>query len=150
MMVATILSGITAFPVETELRWLSRYFHLFPESVSVWLQQVLDGISATNEQYPFLAYGFDWLAFAHIVIALVFVGPLRDPVGNIWIIEWGMICCVLVFPLALIAGPIHEIPFFHQVIDCCFGLICLIPLYLTRKKIRQLAALKDSQSGVSP
>lgn len=38
------------------------------------------------------------------MIAIAFIGPLRDPVRNIWIIQWGMIACVLVIPLALLAG----------------------------------------------
>jgi hypothetical protein len=33
--------------------------------------------------HPWLAYGTDWLAFAHIVIAVFFIGPFVDPVQNI-------------------------------------------------------------------
>ena len=29
-----------------------------------------------------IAYGTDWLAFAHITIAVAFLGPLKDPVRN--------------------------------------------------------------------
>jgi hypothetical protein len=32
--------------------------------------------------YPFLAYGTDWLAFVHLVIAVAFVGPFFDPVPD--------------------------------------------------------------------
>ena len=141
MMLAIALSGITAFPVETELLWLRPYHHLLPSFMSLWLEQVYTGIHDTNIRYSFLAYGYDWLAFAHIVIALAFIGPLRDPVKNIWIIEWSMICCVLVFPLALIAGPVRGIPLFHQIVDCCFGLFGLIPLLIVRRKIKQLEVL---------
>jgi hypothetical protein len=59
-----------------------------------------------------LAYGTDWLAFAHLVIAIAFLGPLKDPVRNIWVVEFGMIACLLVIPLALICGPIRGIPFY--------------------------------------
>ena len=57
-----------------------------------------------NAQYPFLLYGYDWLAFAHFVLAILFIGPYRDPVKNIWIIEFGLIACILVIPFALVAG----------------------------------------------
>jgi hypothetical protein len=143
MMLAIAVSGITAFPVEMELHWLRPHFHRLPDFASGWLDEVYAGIRETNIRRPFLAYGYDWLAFAHIVIALAFLGPLRDPVKNIWIIEWSMICCVLVLPLALIAGPVRGIPFFHQVVDCCFGLFGLIPLLIVRRKIKQLEAWRS-------
>jgi len=138
---AIIISGVTAFPMETELKWLQQYRDQMPADVDQWLKQVFEGIRETNQKYPFLAYGYDWLAFAHIVIAISLFGPFRDPVKNVWIIEWNMICCVLVFPLALIAGPSRHIPFFHQVVDCSFGLIGLIPLIVIRKKINEMERL---------
>lgn len=92
-----------------------------------------------NQQpIPWLSYGTDWLAFAHLVIALVFVGPLRDPVKNIWVIHFGMIACIGVFPLAFIAGSIRGIPFFWQWVDCSFGVIGFVPLYLCHKYIGML------------
>jgi hypothetical protein len=106
-----ILSGVTAFPLETELRWLqsvleipalrsfAEHTHLLP-----WITRVYDALSKTNEQYPFLAYGTDWLAFAHLVIAIVFIGPYIDPVRNKWVITFGLLACGGVLPLALIAG----------------------------------------------
>ena len=78
------------------------------------------------------AYGTDWLAFAHLVIAVAFVGPLRDPVKNVWVVEWGMIACLSVIPLALICGPIRGIPFCWQIIDCSFGVVGVIPLAIRK------------------
>jgi len=52
-----------------------------------------------------------------------------------------MIACVIVFPLALIAGPIRQIPFFWQMIDCSFGALGLIPLYMCYKNIKKLETL---------
>jgi hypothetical protein len=95
-------------------------------------------VTESYGKYPFLAYGTDWLAFAHMVIAVVFIGPLRDPVRNIWVIEFGMIACVGVFPLAFIAGSIREIPFFWQLIDCSFGIVGGILLYWCYRKIKQM------------
>jgi hypothetical protein len=136
--VALILSGVTAFPVETELRWLLNHPSLMPSFADAWLKDVYRALVETNQKYPMLAYGFDWLAFAHIVIAMAFIGPLKDPVKNIWIIEWAMLACVAVFPLAFIAAPIRHIPMFHVLIDCGFGAVGLIPLYFCRKWIKQL------------
>ncbi len=139
-MIATTLSGITAFPIKWEFNLAHRFcYHYLPDSpVTQWINKVYEGATTTYTAYPFMAYGTDWLAFAHIVIALAFVGPLRDAVRNIWVIEWGMLASLLVFPLAFIAGPLREIPFFHQVIDCTFGVVGFILLYIIRHKILNL------------
>lgn len=106
-MIALVLSGLTAMPAETELRWLMQYKDLLPEQLGNWLQTCYGALADTNSKYPFLAYGYDWLAFAHFVIALSFIGPYRNPVRNAWIIDWQIICCMAVIPLAVIAGPIR-------------------------------------------
>jgi hypothetical protein len=142
--VALILSGVTAFPVESELRWLLNHPSLVPNFADAWLKDVYNALVETNAKYPMLAYGFDWLAFAHIVIAMAFIGPLKDPVKNKWIIEWAMLACVAVFPLAFIAAPIRHIPMFHVLIDCSFGVVGLVPLYFCRKWIKQLEENKIS------
>ncbi len=140
--VALILSGVTAFPVETELQWLLNHPSLVPSFADAWLKDVYSALVETNAKYPMLAYGFDWLAFAHIVIALAFIGPLKDPVKNKWIIDWAMLACIAIFPLAFIAAPIRHIPMFHVLIDCSFGVVGLIPLYFCRKWIRELEGNK--------
>jgi succinate-acetate transporter protein len=137
-MIALILSGVTAFPVETELHWLLAHPALVPGFAQNWLQNVYDALAETNNKYPMLAYGFDWLAFAHIVIAMAFIGPLKDPVRNKWIIDWAILACFAVFPLAFICGPVRQIPMFHILIDCAFGVIGLIPLFICRRWIKQL------------
>ncbi|HEV3224754.1 MAG TPA: hypothetical protein VGZ90_17865 [Puia sp.] len=91
-----------------------------------------------NKEYPFLAYGYDWLALAHLVIAVAFFGVLKDPVRNKWIIQFGRISCCMIFPLAFIAGYVRGIPFYWQLIDCSFGVIGLIPLTICYRKIEQL------------
>jgi hypothetical protein len=129
------LSGITAFPLEAELCFLDKHADYFFPAISEWIHRVYTGIKNTNDSYPFIAYGTDWLAFAHLIIALLFIGPLMNPIRNKWIIDWGILCCILVFPLALIAGPNRGIPFFHRLIDCSFGFIGIIPLIFVRNKI---------------
>ena len=62
------------------------------------------------------------------MLAIVFWGPIKDPVNNIWVIQFGLIACVLVIPLALIAGQVRGIPFGWRLIDCSFGVFGLLPL----------------------
>ncbi|HXB40530.1 MAG TPA: hypothetical protein VNZ49_08305 [Bacteroidia bacterium] len=133
-----LLSGLTAFPLESELFLLVKWSVHPPSFIKEWILSVHNALHETNIRYPFMAYGTDWLAFAHIVLAVVFIGPLRDPVKNIWVIQFGMIACVMVFPLALICGLIRGIPFYWQLIDCSFGVFGFIPLYLCRKYILQM------------
>jgi len=136
--IGLILSGITAFPIESQLSMAVNHLSLFPEFLRNWINTVYQAIKTTNSNFPYLSYGTDWLAFAHIVIAVVFIGPLKDPVKNIWVIQFGMIACIMVFPLALIAGYIREIPFYWRLIDCSFGFFGFIPLYWVYKKIIKL------------
>lgn len=139
--IGLLVSGVTAFPIETQLSIVVKHKCLFPETIQQWLNTVYHAVKETNSNFPFLSYGTDWLAFAHIVIAILFIGPLKDPVKNIWVIQFGMIACVLVLPLAFIAGPIRHIPFYWQLIDCSFGMIGIIPLLLCYKHIRRLEIL---------
>lgn len=140
-----LISGITAFPLEWELSLLINPAANEPGILQEWTNRVYIAIHEINNKYPFISYGTDWLAFAHIVIATVFIGPLKDPVRNIWVIQFGMIACLMVFPLALICGPIRQIPFYWQLIDCSFGAIGFIPLYLCYKNILKLQQIKNNQ-----
>jgi hypothetical protein len=139
-----LLSGLTAFPIMWEIRILEGLIGegTFMEKVyppmAHWISFVHRGLRDIPGESCFIYYGTDWLAFAHIVIAIAFLGPLRDPVKNIWVIEFGMIACVLVIPLALIAGRIRGIPFFWQLIDCSFGIVGIIPLWICRRYIKQM------------
>jgi hypothetical protein len=140
-----VVSGLTAFPLKTELGWLVSTFltnslrpiadstHLLP-----WIERVNDGLHSTNARYPFLAYGTDWLAFAHLAIAVVFIGPYIDPVRNKWVITFGLIACAGVLPLALIAGHVRGIPLPWRLIDCSFGILGSIPLLICRQSILAL------------
>ena len=142
---ALIVSGITAFPVQRELEILTSARGLeqaTPSSVhnglDFWLLTVRDGLRDIYTKYPWVAYGTDWLAFAHIVIAIFFVGAFIDPVRNVWILQAGLIACVLVVPLALICGAIRQIPFGWSLIDCSFGIIGTVPLCYCLKLAKKL------------
>ena len=149
-MVGLVLSGLTAFPIKTEVDFLQKVVGegsgmetAWPE-MARWVSFVHRGVAQMSRKYPFMAYGTDWLAFAHIVIAIAFVGPLRDPVKNIWVVEFGMIACILVIPLAMICGPIRGIPLFWRLIDCSFGVIGIIPLWLTRRYVQRVVELEGN------
>jgi hypothetical protein len=134
-----LLSGLTAFPLANELRLLEQSLAGAEQTALYsWIHFVHEGLTRSYRDYPFLAYGTDWLGFAHIVIALAFWGPYRDPVRNRWVVEWGMASCLLVLPLALICGPLRGIPLYWRLIDCSFGVIGILPLWLVRRLIIKL------------
>ena len=138
---AIVISGITTFPIETELAVMNAHLDSFPVIYRGWLADVYAAVKSVNQQYPFLSYGTDWLAFAHLVIAIAFIGPLKDPIKNIWVIQWGMICCLCVFPLAFIAGHVRHIPIYWTLVDCSFGVVGIILLFLCYRKILKLQAI---------
>lgn len=142
--VALVLSGVTAFPLVHELRILNAWLgegtalgRALP-GLADWIARVQEGLENNAAHYPFIAYGSDWLAFAHLVIAAAFWGPWKDPVRNAWVVDWGLIACAGILPLAFIAGPIRGIPFYWRLIDCSFALFGCIPLLMIRRDIRRL------------
>ncbi|MEU1479310.1 hypothetical protein ACFYZ8_09690 [Streptomyces sp. NPDC001668] len=150
--VCLVLSGATAFPLVHELRWAEDALrHLpAPDALTDWITRVRRGLETADSDYPFLLYGTDWLAFAHLVIAVAFHGPYRDPVRNIWVVEFAMIACAGIIPLALICGPIRGIPFWWSVIDMAFGVFGVLPLYVVRRKIKRLEALAPYNAPALP
>jgi len=144
--VGLVLSGVTAIPLQWELDTTATLLGLANSvggqdaaGLGKWIPQVRDAWCDTNEKYPFVAYGTDWLAFGHFVIAIAFVGALRDPVRNIWLFQFGMIACVLVVPYAFVFGGLRGIPIFWRLIDCSFGVIGFIPLWICQRAAAELA-----------
>lgn len=140
--IGLVLSGVTAIPLMWELDILARWVGQGNNGLAVWINRVHQGLQETYARYPFMAYGTDWLAFGHLMIAVAFVGPLRDPVRNRWVVTFGMIACVLVVPWALVFGPLRGIPFFWRLIDCSFGIVGIIPLGLCRRDIDELGRIE--------
>jgi hypothetical protein len=148
-----VISGLTAIPLEWELgvarKMLGGIIDRSAPSQSAlayWLARVQQGIVETNAKHPFIAYGTDWLAFAHFVIALAFVGAWRDPVRNIWLYQFGLSACLLVVPYALLFGGWRGIPLFWRLIDCSFGIAGLIPTLVCWRFTAELARLKPVPS----
>lgn len=137
--VALLVSGVTAFPLPQEVGLLAGW--LDPSTpLGAWIHRVEDALVYNQENFPFMAYGTDWLAFAHIMLAVLFLGAMRDPVRNLWVIEFGLLACAGVLALALICGPLRGIPFFWQLVDCSFGVFGAIPLWIARREALSASA----------
>ena len=130
-----VLAGLTAFPIAHELRVASAFLGIEDPSryadftgLRRWIGFVDYSIRQTYALFPSAGYGTDWLAFAHLAVAVFAIGPWRDPVRNGWVINCYLLTCVGVIPLALICGSIREIPMFWRLIDCSFGVLGALPL----------------------
>jgi len=144
VIVGLVISGVTAFPLLHELNLLSEWIaggSLAPAAHTgfvKWILTVREGLEVTYARYPFIAYGTDWLAFGHLMIALFFILPWRDPVRYEGVLKIGVVISLMIFPLALICGPIRGIPFWWRMIDCSFGVLCIPPLWYALRKVREL------------
>jgi hypothetical protein len=142
-----LLSGITAFPLLAEMRLLTGWLGL-GEAISpaghagldFWILTVRFGLEDMHARYPWIAYGTDWLAFGHIMIALFFIGPLIRPAESRANLYAGIAACILVIPLALICGEIRGIPLYWRLIDCSFGVFGILPLLYCLKQLRHVAS----------
>jgi hypothetical protein len=144
-----ILSGLTAFPLLGELALLCRWLGIDDpttyETLSglrSWIAFVLFGLQKTYSAFPFIGYGTDWLAFGHLIIAMFFIGPFRDPVHNAWVLRVGLVACGAVVPLALVCGAIRGIPLPWRLLDCSFGIVGAIPLLWCLQLTKNLSAEK--------
>lgn len=140
-----VISGVTAIPLVSELKLLTQWFGLAGQTSATatselgrWLLATREALQDTAAKHPMLFYGTDWLAFGHFVIAVAFIGVLRDPVRNRWLFDFGLIACAMVIPFALIFGAGREIPFWWRLIDCSFGVFGAIPLWFCRRWAREL------------
>ena len=148
--VGLFMSGVTAIPIEREVGWLVNTTGARPQTPdssnntsarpawAAWLCQIEDALKDTNRRYPFIAYGGDWLAFGHFMIALAFIGAWRDPVRNRWLFDFGLMACALVIPYAFIFGAMRGIPIWWRLIDCSFGIFGAIPLWICRRLAEEL------------
>ncbi len=137
---ALFISGLTAVPLRPELHFLVQLFAdgKTPTALGNWLFQVQGAVDEVEQRWPFLALGTDWLAFGHIVIGLGFIGLLRDPVRNEWLVTWGILACLLVIPWAWGFGAARHIPWGWRVVDSSFGLGGLVPMLLIYRDVAEL------------
>jgi len=154
--IGLVISGVTAFPLLWELRLLSEMLGVgtatSPDGhtgLSFWILTIRHGLEDMYGAYPWIAYGTDWLAFGHLVIAMFFIGPLVHPLTSRPVLYTGIAACIGVIPLALICGPIRGIPFYWRLIDCSFGVLGIIPLIYCLRLLprieKELAASSSTQ-----
>ena len=138
-----VLSGVTAFPLVPEVELLCRILGVddpnspWPTTLRDWLGTVREGLRSTSSRYPFLAYGTDWLAFGHLVIAGFFVPPWQNPVRHAANLRVGLGACAGVLGLAAVCGPLRGIPPFWRGVDASFGLVGAVPLLYVLRRVRQ-------------
>lgn len=143
--IALVIIGATAMIVPEGIAWLNKTIPNHWQTIYHWVRYVHIQIETSPK---FFLYGYDWLAFAHYVIALSFYGVWKDPVKNKWVIEWAMLSSLLIFPLAFIMGAIRGIPFWWQLIDCSFGVVSLIPLIMIHRRIKVLEIQEHEDSRI--
>lgn len=147
-MIMLIVSGLTAMPAEWELSVAARFFDE-TSFIGSWLNEVYGAVKNTGKNYPYLFYGYDWLAFSHVALAILFIGPYKDPVKNKWVIEFGVIACLLIIPFALVAGYFRGIPFWWRLIDCSFGIFGIIPLAICYNKANEIERLLKKEEELT-
>jgi hypothetical protein len=150
--IGLVLSGATAIPLKWELNLLASSLGADGNSASFlakWISHVQTALNQTSEQFPFLFYGTDWLAFGHFAIAIAFIGALRDPIRNSWLYTFGMIACVLIVPYALIFGAVRGIPLWWRLVDCSFGVFGFVPVWLCKQWAEELEAQDKGDENVA-
>lgn len=135
-----LVSGITVWPAVSELKWAVGIVWGDAEPTGVlhnFVLQAIEGLESVQADYPFMLYAHDWLAFAHIVLAILFAGAIKDPVRNIWVVQCGLIMCVLVPVLAGICIPLRGLPLRWFWIDSAFAPAAGLPLWIALRDIKR-------------
>jgi hypothetical protein len=132
--VGLVLSGMTAQPVQTQLDLAAS---VVGDRVE-WLSRVRADVTRINAESPYIFYGYDWLAFGHYAIAIVFVWAYREPKRHAFLFDYGLILCGLVVVFALTVAPFRGVPFWWRLLDCSFGVVGAIPLWLARTWTKRL------------
>ncbi|MEK7449175.1 MAG: hypothetical protein AAB019_06795 [Planctomycetota bacterium] len=148
-----LLSGLTVFPVEWEVKTVIKILWgdapvgdglLSP--IHKKMVEIRDSLPVLREQYHFIFYGLDWLGFGFIVMSILFIGVIRNPIKNKWIIQFALISCILVIPFAAIFAPLRGMPWQWILIDSSFGIFGAIPLLIILRSIRKLELTEDTST----
>ena len=150
-MAGLLLSGATAVPIQSDLE---RAESLLGEDLRRRRTDPAQrgGVAAEHPRQRERHRGtrashvlrMDWLAFGHVVVALAFIGALRDPVRNRWLYQFGMMACALVPPWAFVFGHLRGIPLWWQGIDAAFGVLGFIPMWLCHRWTGEIEAMEGS------
>ena len=138
-----LVSAVTIWPAILELKMVVSIAWGDTEPAGVlhrFVLQAINGLEVMEADYPFMLYAHDWLAFAHIVLAILFAGAIRDPIRNIWIVQCGLMICALIPVLAGICIPIRGIPWIWFWIGFAFAPGAALPLWIALRDIRRAEA----------
>ena len=124
LMAGLVIAGATAFFIPWGVDLIVNHTPL-PKWINqtVWLNYVLNGVVQIDKSYDFIWYGTDWMAFAHLLFAILFYGLYKDPIRNKWLVSFGLVACVAIAPIALGFGHLRGIPLIWQFLDMAFGVI---------------------------
>lgn len=141
-----LVSGVTVWPAVPGLKLAVRLVWGSAEATGVlhaFVLRAIEGLEHVQSDYPFMLYAHDWLAFAHIMLALLFAGAIKDPVRNIWIVQCGLVMCASIPLLAGICIPIRGLPSCWFWIDFAFAPAAAWPLWIALKDIRKAERQTD-------
>jgi len=144
--IGLLISGITAFFIPEGMPvvlWMTE--HSFPDLLP-WLQSVASSVDHVSVDATHLLYGYDWLGFAHVLFAILFIGALKDPERNRFLLDFGLIACALIIPTAFIAGHFRGIPPLWRLMDSMFGVIGGALLLYARYKLNKEHSIQTAQS----
>ena len=136
--IGLLLNGFTSVPLRTELDILLSKPDSLPQFLRDWWVYVYQGVLETSEKYNFMRYGFDWLGYAHLIIAIAFIGPYRDPIKNQWVVQWGMIAAGLGILMAFGWERMRDIPVWWSFIDAGISYFAFVVLWLCNRWISKL------------
>ncbi len=149
--VGLFLSGLSAIPlvwgVDFTLELLDEIdFH---GQIFSFMSTVQNALHYNDEHFSFMAYGTDWLAFAHFMFAILFTSLLFDAEKNRFILRFGMVASVLILPTALLFGQIRDIPWMWRMVDCSFGVIGFAVLYRVELLLNKVVQLKNNLQSIN-
>jgi len=139
--VGLFVSGVTIWPAVWELRtFVDIVWGGGPATGDnhALMLQAIEGLESLQAERALLLYGYDWLAFAHIMLAVLFFGARRDLVRNVWVVQFGLIACAAVPILAGVCIPLRGIPFSWFWVDFAFAPTAAAPLWIALCDIRRV------------
>jgi hypothetical protein len=89
-----------------------------------------------ESKYSFVSYGSDILGLMHLMLALLFVGPLTDAAKNIWVIQFGMLLCIAFLPASIVSGLVRGVPFVWCLVAILFAVLGFVLLFVAHKMLK--------------
>lgn len=142
-----LVSGVTVWPAVPELKLAVRMVWGPAAPVGVlhaFVLRAIEGLEHVQANYPFMLYAHDWLAFAHIMLAFLFAGAIKDPVRNKWIVQCGLVMCASIPLLAGVCIPIRGLPSCWFWIDFAFAPAAAWPLWIALRDILKVERQADA------